>query len=260
MNEPKVLVFSIALIGYDRIFQHCINTHRAYCAQHGYDYVLIDKFPGIPDKEESTWLKVALMIEALKGKYDWVFFVDADCEIREHTPKIESLKVKDKYLYLSPGHSGFINAGVLIANSSQESIDFFENVLDSAGESIPELLIPELSGLAWSENPNIIHFAKDNPSVFLLDHRSWNNNSSWTSESYIFHYSGGTFRDFYLSEYSNKIDRIMGSMKKKIYLSYLRFSPKLGSLKKRLNNYMNFYRSHYPEFRSWDSKVTAKIS
>lgn len=248
MHKPKVLVFSIALIGYDRIFQHCINTHRAYCKRHGYDYVLIDKFPGIPDKEESTWLKISLMIEALKGKYDWVFFIDADCEIREHTPKIESLKIKDKYLYLSPGHSGFINAGVLIANSSQESINFFENVLDSAGKSIPELLIPELSGLAWSENPNIIHYAKDNYSVFLLDHHSWNNNSIWSVESYIFHYSGGTFRDFYLSKYSNKIDKLVGNIKNKIYSFLLKFLQKSGSLKERIGNYTLYYKSVHPEF------------
>lgn len=249
MKHSKVLVFSIALIGYDQIFRYCIDSHRAYCQQHDYDYVLIDKFPGVPDKEEATWLKIILIIEALKAGYDWVFFIDADCEVRLHTPAIAAIKRSGKSIYLAPGHSGFINAGILITESAPESMNFFKNVLDSAGQDLPELSIPELSTLAWSENPNIVHFAKNNDAVCLLEHRYWNNNTDLDPESYVIHYSSGTFRAFYLEKYASQVAQMQGKVLRKIYTTYLQSFPKRDSLKLRLDKYKSFYASHYPVFQ-----------
>ncbi|QYO68122.1 hypothetical protein [Leptolyngbya sp. 7M] len=254
MKKSKVLVFSIALIGYDQIFQHCIDSHRAYCRKYGYDYVLIDKFPGIPDKEEATWLKIVLMIEALKSSYDWVFFVDSDCEIRNHTPRLEEIQVINKYIYLAPGHSGYINAGILIAKSSSEAIHYFEKVLDSAQQEIPELSIVD-----WGDNPYIIHHAKENPDIYLLTH-DWNNNTNLDSQSYIFHYSSGTFRAFYLEKYASRISQTKGKILRKIYNTYLRNFPKRNTFRSRMDDYRDFYTSRYAAFQKQTSTAGVSVS
>jgi hypothetical protein len=254
-SPQKVLVFSIALIGYDRIFRHCINTHRAYCKRYDYDYILIDRFPGVPDKEEAAWLKILLTIEALKSGYEWVVYVDSDCEIRDWTPRIESLKMPEKYIYLVPGYSGFINSGVLIAECSIESIDFFEKVLNGVGQQISELSI-----IDWGENPYVIHQAKDNPYVHLLEHHQWNNNTNLDPKSYIIHYSSGTFRELYLSCYARPIDKLRAKIIRNIYNFYLHKLPKKASLKERLNQDVEFYHTRYPAFRSQSLRsVSAKF-
>jgi hypothetical protein len=164
------------------------------------------------------------------------------------------LKISDKYVYLAPGHSGHINAGILIAESSVEAINFFDSVINGSGQPVPELSIVD-----WGDNPYVIHYAKNNSHIYLLDH-DWNNNTTLDPKSYIIHYSSGTFRELYLSRYSSPIDQLRGKVIRKINAIYLKYSSKQGSLKERLNNYMGFYKSHYPEFRSRDLKATVKIS
>ena len=43
--ENKVLVFSIALEGYDDLFGRCIETQKQYCDKHQYNYILVKESP-----------------------------------------------------------------------------------------------------------------------------------------------------------------------------------------------------------------------
>lgn len=40
----NILMFSIALNGYDFIYRQCIESHRSYLAKQSYEYVLVNKF------------------------------------------------------------------------------------------------------------------------------------------------------------------------------------------------------------------------
>ena len=100
-------MFTIATNGYDQIFQDCLDSHRNYAKKMGYKYIAFTKSPpnGISGTN-SAWLKVALMLQALKQGYKSVFFIDADALIRSYTPAIESvLKTRRSMWSMSPSES-----------------------------------------------------------------------------------------------------------------------------------------------------------
>ncbi len=189
--HAKTLVFSVAINGYHWKYKKNIDSHRAYAAKQGYRYVVVDR-PVISLLDmECAWLKVALMIEALKAGYQWVLFVDADAEIRPEAPPIESLDEVGKCLYMARGYSQRINSGVLIAKQSEAACQFFRKVLENS-----DLPLSKADDVGWGENGHIIHFAKDNPSLKLISRR-WNNNGDFFLKDHIRHYSAGPLREKY---------------------------------------------------------------
>jgi len=73
----KVLVFSVGLNCYEKVYDRCMASHQRYAEQEAYDYVLVKK-PRWATVIESVWLKIPLILAGLKAGYDWVFFVDAE--------------------------------------------------------------------------------------------------------------------------------------------------------------------------------------
>jgi len=152
--QAQTLVFSIAINGYHWKYKKNIDSHRAYAKRQGYRYVVVDR-PVISLLEmECAWLKVALMIEALRAGYQWVLFVDADAEIKADAPAVESLDEVGKCLYMARGYSRRINSGVLIAKQSEEASLFFRKVLENCN-----LSLPKTDDVGWGENGHIIYFA-----------------------------------------------------------------------------------------------------
>lgn len=193
--KKKSLVFSIALGSYKKLFKSCIKTHKRYCRSCGYEYVLVDQAPRPLSSAEASWLKVALLCNSLKSNYDWVGFLDADCEVREGAPCFSEcldMPKENKSIFFAPGYSGRINAGVIFAKSNSESIGFFEDVVNSADEEVPK------EDRAPYENGHIISHGKKSPIVQKIDHHLWNNNSKISKESYIQHYSQGELRKWFM--------------------------------------------------------------
>jgi hypothetical protein len=190
----NVLVFSIALNGFEIPFSRCIASQRAYCDKYGYRYVLVRDAPRKLFPTEAAWIKIPLMKAALDGPYEWVVFLDADIEVRPHTPCIVDTLSREpgKSLFFVHGHSGRVNSGVLIARKHPTSKAFFDEVLTHADVKLPE------EDRAPYENGHVIHYAKSNPSVHLLDHYLWNNNSILDQRAYLQHYSSGPLRRAYL--------------------------------------------------------------
>jgi hypothetical protein len=90
--NQKIFMFTIATNGYDEVFQDCLDSHKKYATNQGYKYIAFTKSP--PDGisgTNSAWLKVAIILRALKKGYENVFFIDADAFIHEYTPPIESV-------------------------------------------------------------------------------------------------------------------------------------------------------------------------
>jgi hypothetical protein len=194
MNDG-VLLFSIATGGYERLFEHCILSHRAYCRRCDYEYVVIDRSPRRLRPAEAAWLKIPLMQSALAAGYHWVGFVDADCEIRSHAPcfsRHPDLSDGSKSLFLAPGRSGRLNSGLMLVRNSRASADFFQAVLKHAEHDVPE------EDRAPYENGHVIFLGKNNPHVGLLRHDLWNNNSTLDERSYIQHYSRRILRKWYV--------------------------------------------------------------
>jgi hypothetical protein len=190
-----VLLFSIATGGYERLFEHCILSHEAYCRRCDYAYIVVDRPPRRLRPAEAAWLKIPLIQSALAAGYQWVGFIDADCEIRSHAPCFSShpdLSNGSKSVFLAPGRSGRLNSGLMLVRNSRASADFFQSVMSHAEQDVPD------EDKAPYENGHVIFFGKNNPHIGLLRHDLWNNNSTLDDRSYIQHYSGRVLRKWYV--------------------------------------------------------------
>lgn len=177
-------MFSIALNGYDSIYRQCIESHRRYAFQNSYEYVLVNKPDKVDVVADCAWLKIPLILEGLRNGYEWVFFIDADCEVRSNTPRIESIEVPQKSIYLAYGHSNRFNSGVIITKNTAKAKLFFQKVLETADIDVPE------EDKAPYENGHIIHYAKGCEDVSVLN-TQWNNTTGELYDNdYIRHYTG----------------------------------------------------------------------
>lgn len=186
--STNTLMFTIALNGYHWQYRKNIQSQRAYAARHGYRYVVVDRPLLTSLGIECAWLKVALIVEALKANFDWVVFVDADAKMQSRAPGVETLATPDKSVFIAKGYSGRINSGVLIAQQSQSATSYFAQVLENM-----EKPLPECDSVGWGENGHIIHYAHQKPFIQVVSSR-WNNNSDPHMQDYIRHFSAGPLR------------------------------------------------------------------
>ncbi|MBF9237485.1 DUF273 domain-containing protein [Hymenobacter sp. BT683] len=196
MTKNRTLVLSIALGGYDLVFRNCIKSQQDYCDRLGYEYRLITDSHYKLTASVSSWLKIVLIIKALKSGYDTIFFIDADCLVRPHTPGIEQIVADTESIYVAQGYSGRINAGVIIVKNTPQSLAFFQNILDKCEIKVPQ------DDYALYENGHMIHYGKNSPEIKIIPRLLWNNNSEIDEKSYVQHYSGGPLRAVYLNNNS----------------------------------------------------------
>ena len=212
--KSNVLMFSIALNGYGALYDKCIKSQRIYANKNSYEYVLVNRPRWTSLSRECTWLKIPLILEGLRKGYEWVFYIDTDCEIRSDTPKIESLEVSGKSLYLAEGFSGRVNAGVIITKNTKDAHGFFQQVLATA-----DTPVPAEDSVGWGDNGHVIHYSKGREFLYILE-PCWNNNRDVMLDDYIRHYSAGLMRKHYkqttISKITYKIAKLEGRLRSKI--------------------------------------------
>ncbi len=194
----NTLVFSIALNGYSFLFKNCIESQKKYCRKFGYNYSLVQKTPYALTNEDSAWLKLYLLREAIAMDFKWIAFIDADCEIRNHAPDFRQFMVNSHpsaSIFMAKGFSGRINSGVIFLKNGSPALNFLNQVINHRYEKVPN------EDQALYENGHVIHFGKNNPDVQIIDPSLWNNNFELREDSYIQHYSGGILREKYLKEH-----------------------------------------------------------
>jgi len=181
----NIIVFSIALNGYQWRYKSLLDSHKNYARRRGYHYIAVTQPAMSVLGEEVAWLKVKLIMEAMKAGYDWVVFLDADTRVAEHTPPVHQIADSNKHLYACKGYSGRLNSGVLIIENTKCTYQLFSKIISNATRSIPEE-----DNVGWGENGHIIHYAKHCDFLAFIDKR-WNNNHSPTLNDYVRHYSQG---------------------------------------------------------------------
>ena len=188
----KTLVFSIALNGYSHLFKECIESQKKYCQKFDFHYSLIKKTPYPLTNTDSAWLKLYLMSEAAKMDFEWILFIDADCEIREHCPDFRKFMAQSNSkasIFMAHGFSGRINSGVIFLKNTLPAVSFLNKIIKHRYDEVPA------DDKALYENGHVIHFGKNNPDVEIISNRLWNNNIEFDEKSYIQHYSGGILRN-----------------------------------------------------------------
>lgn len=178
------LVFSMGFNGYQWIYRRNIASHRAYAAKHGYEYVMVDSPAFTPLLMECAWLKLQLLAAALEAGRPWVLFLDADVQIANRAPSVETMFQDGKALYLGKGHSGRVNSGVMIGRNDPQLIQLIHQIVANALRPVP----PE-DDVGWGENGHVIHFAKNHPTLQIIDVR-WNNTRFIELDDYFRHFTG----------------------------------------------------------------------
>lgn len=237
------LLFSIGLNGYDKLFRNCIKSQKAYSTKFDYKYILINRAPQKMSGQKAAWLKIYLLREAMELGYKWIAFIDADCEIRQHTPDfrkyLENLDT-DASTFMAHGFSGRINSGVIFMKNTIESKAYLDEVINNRNNPVPE------EDKAPFENGHMITYGKNNASVKIIDNTLWNNNIKFDPESYIQHYSGGKLRPLYLRQ--QPLDN-------KIYQIRKKWNMLIGKNKHHLNienfeKIVLWFKNEYTEFNS----------
>lgn len=183
----NTFMFTIATNGYDRIFSDWLETQREYAERNGYEYYVISKSPprGI-DGANSAWLKIPMILWALRQGYEWVFFVDSDCKIQSCAPPVDTVRIEEKSIYMCHDQTQRFNGGVIIAKNDSTSIRLFSTIL--RWSDLPNRMLPK-EDINLYENGHLIYFAKNNPSVATIDPK-WNNTSGKSIGEYIWHGRG----------------------------------------------------------------------
>lgn len=187
----KPIVFSMAFNGYGHVYAPIRKTQEAYAERNGYDYVYVER-PGVtPMLRECAWLKVPLIAEILGSGRPWALFLDADAEVKEKAPPVETILEPDHTLYMAEGFSGRLNSGVILARQSPEVIDFLEKITALALEPLPAD-----DDVHWGENGHFIYYGKSFDGLKVIPWL-WNNNRDPEAEDYIRHYSGGPMHPYF---------------------------------------------------------------
>lgn len=184
-DQSEVLVFCLAINGYQWHYKDNIASHRAYCEKHGFSYQCITQPRISVMGKECVWLKVALMRQALLAGFKWVVCLDADTDIKSDCPDFRAVAEPDKCIMAANGYSDRLNSGVVMARSCADSCLFFGKLLE-----ICEQNIPVEDQVGWGENGHFIYLAKDKPYLQTLS-AQWNNNRDAEMDDFIRHYSRG---------------------------------------------------------------------
>lgn len=197
-EKEKALVFSLALNGYQFTYRNEIRSHRVYAKKHSLDYALISRplFTGL--LMECCWLKLVLALSALEAGYRWIFYIDADAEIREDCPDFRTVEMPGKDVYMAPGYSGRLNSGVIIVKNTPSAKSFIKSVLKGYSTDLPRE-----DRVGWGENGHIIHFARNLESLQTLP-QEWNNNHNPNMHDFVRHYSAGPMRKFHKMSLSSR--------------------------------------------------------
>ncbi|WP_158824945.1 hypothetical protein [Mucilaginibacter lacusdianchii] len=179
----KNAVFSIALNGYAYRYSKCIDSHKKYANKNNCDYFLFTKPLWVNRPAVCSWLKVPLFLELFKKGYDNVFFLDADCLIGDDTPSLSTLIDNKGEVFLSQGHSGRINAGVIFSKNTPAMVNAFQQVINEFYTTI------EKANQAPYENGHVIQYFTPLEQLTVLS-RNWNSTTEVVGNAGITHYTG----------------------------------------------------------------------
>lgn len=241
-TNPKTLIFSIALNGYQWLYPKHLSSHQEYANKNNYEYVLISK-PSISNLGmECCWLKLVLLKAALVNGYQNVMFVDADALINVNCPPIHEIFADGKYLYMANGYTGRFNSGVMIARKAEALINWLDKLILYRYQHLPSI-----DSTGWGENGHVIHFSKQVNFIKVLHHR-WNNTFDDKLNDHIRHFSNGPMRTSKLKSFAHQIlRRSLGLLVKYVFI------------KQGVNHILAadiFHREtqkvlvHYPQFQS----------
>jgi hypothetical protein len=195
----STLIFTVAQNGYGVGYAKCLASHARYAQRLGATYVAVTRPYRVAEPALCAWLKISLLLQALRAGHDWVAFVDADCMIRECAPDFRIACTSSRSVYMAKGRSDRINSGVIFARGDAKAVLFFQQVMQSLTANIPAEARLNLK----YENGNVIYCASLGPFVEVIPH-VWNNTFEPTLDDHFRHFTG-PMRDEYRRSWPAKL-------------------------------------------------------
>jgi lipopolysaccharide biosynthesis glycosyltransferase len=197
--KQKILILSIALNGYQWMYQKELKSQQYYARKYGYVYQAVTRpfisLLGV----ECCWLKLTLIRTALLSGYDNVLFLDADTMVHPNCPELNKVFQNGKYVYMAKGYSNRFNSGVLIARNHLKTIDWLTCVIDARFNKVRKE-----NYVGWGENGHVIEFSKGVSFIVELD-KKWNNTFDNHLKDYIRHRNCGPMRTNYFNILFHKV-------------------------------------------------------
>ncbi|MFT5277492.1 MAG: hypothetical protein ACI97K_002634 [Glaciecola sp.] len=242
--KPDLLIFSIALNGYQYLYRDCVESHRTYAKKHDYCYQVVSR-PFITELgSECCWLKLTLSLSAFNAGYQKVLFVDADAFINQDAPAIENIIQAGKHVYLAKSYTGRFNSGVIFMLNHQETITWLQKILASRMTSVSNA-----DSVGWGENGHIIKHSKNRTFIETIDSR-WNNTYDPDLDDYIRHFCYGPLRQNRLLSFCHRIiSKITRGITKSkcIANKYKLYTQQKDPLK----TLTDLVLEHYPRFKQY---------
>jgi hypothetical protein len=105
------------------------NSKEEYCKVHGYDFYLKDK--DFDYSKRINYERIDIFLEKI-NEYDWIWYLDADCMIMNHTIKLENLIDNNYDIIMSSNPLNKkiveINNGSVLMKRSDWSINFLNHI------------------------------------------------------------------------------------------------------------------------------------
>lgn len=197
--QHKTLVLSIALNGYQWMYQRELKSHQRYAQKCGYVHQAVTR-PFISALGvECCWLKLTLMRAALLSGYDNVLFLDADAMVSQNCPDLTSVFQEGKYVYMAKGYSNRFNSGVLLARHNIKTIAWLTQVINARLNEVQSE-----NNVGWGENGHVIEFSKGVPFIEELE-KKWNNTFDYQLTDYIRHRNCGPMRTGVLNNFFHQV-------------------------------------------------------
>lgn len=252
--KSDVLVFSIALNGYQWTYKRHLCSQKRYCKEMGFEYVTVSQPKVSKLGIECCWLKLHLMRAALEKGYKFVLFLDADAYVSRSAPNILQNVDDSHFVYMAKGYSGRFNSGVILLKNCNEALDWLTKIIESHGQPIPED-----DDVGWGENGHVIHVTKQFSGIKCL-YNSWNSTYLPCRSDYIHHYSHGPMRKglfrFLFHRMLAKISRGFASG-----ACHLSFKSKNEFVKHHLVKELLMIKTRYVQFdESADQKLKSSCS
>jgi len=173
-------------------WQRCIESQKTYCNKHGYDYVIDDRpLRERESNKEWTWKK-HYTLDQYEDTHDVFVSIDADCEIKSHTPPIESV-LNENSIYYVLGVSGRPNAGFMIYRNDKIRKYFHTELMRRRSEKVPGRFKVKPSG----DNGHVIWILSEMNTGLQELPLEWNcSRPRYIDKAYILHYTNH-LRNYY---------------------------------------------------------------
>jgi hypothetical protein len=156
-SSEATLVYTVGLNGYAERYSNYVRSQQLYADHNQYLYVAITEPSGKYGASEASWLKIAVMNDALALGYDRVAYIDCDAEVLPSAPPLDNIFDVDPpgRIFMARGHSGRFNSGVMFVRNSLISRRFYKEVWNAMGT-----LLDPADDVGWGDNGHVIQVAK----------------------------------------------------------------------------------------------------